>query len=261
MLTPACAAIVVLFGGALAGGVRASLQTAPGDGSSLEAWRSVLGDPAFADALGFSLWIAAAATTISAVLAVALAAALRGRGAVLRGLAALPVPVPHLVVAVGAVLWLGPGGLVDRAVGALPVQLVRDPAGLGVILVYVYKEAPFLALLVLAAWGREVAEREEAAATLGAGSWQRLRLVVWPAIRVPLVTGSLIVAAFVLGAFEVPLVIGPTSPQTLGTYALDATRTADLDGQARAAASLLVAAGASVLLALAAAWRARSLDA
>lgn len=260
MLTPACAAVAVLFGGALAGGVRASLQATPGRGGSLDAWRSVLGDPAFADALGFSLWVTAAATTLSAAVALAVAAALRGRGAVVRGLAALPVPVPHLVVAVTAVLWLGPGGLVDRAAGALPVQLVRDPAGLGVILVYVYKEAPFLVLLVLAAWGRGVAEREEAAATLGAGPWQRLRLVVWPAIRVPLVTGSLIVAAFVLGAFEVPLVIGPTYPQTMATYALDATRTADLGGHARAAVSLLVAAGASVLLALTAAWRARGPD-
>jgi putative spermidine/putrescine transport system permease protein len=261
MVAPASAVVALLFGGALAGGIRASLQAVPGGGTSLEAWRSLLGDPGFADALGFSLWITAAATAISAVLAVALAAGLRGRGAVLRGLAALPVPVPHLVVAVTAVLWLGPGGLVDRAAGALPVQLVRDPAGLGVIVVYVYKEVPFLALLVLAAWGPGVAEREEAAATLGAGPWQRLRLIVWPAIRAPLVTGSLVVAAFVLGAFEVPLVLGPTYPPTLAVYALEATRTADLDGHARAAASLLVAAGASLLLALAAAGRARDRDA
>jgi putative spermidine/putrescine transport system permease protein len=113
---------------------------------------------------------------------------------------------------------------------------------------------------VLAAWGPGVAEREEAAASLGAGPWQRLRLIVWPAIRAPLVTGSLVVAAFVLGAFEVPLVLGPTYPPTLAVYALEATRTADLDGHARAAASLLVAAGASLLLALAAAGRARDRD-
>ena len=142
MVAPASAVIALLFGGALAGGIRASLQAVPGGGTSLEAWRSLLGDPGFADAVRFSLWITAAATAISAVLAVALAAGLRGRGAVLRGLAALPVPVPHLVVAVTAVLWLGPGGLVDRALAELPLQLVRDPAGLGVILVYVYKDAP-----------------------------------------------------------------------------------------------------------------------
>jgi hypothetical protein len=58
----------------------------------------------------------------------------------------------------------------------------------------------------------------------------------------------------------VPLVIGPTSPQTMATYALDATRTADLDGHAHAAVSLLVAAGASMSLALAAAWRAKGPD-
>ncbi|HZB51949.1 MAG TPA: hypothetical protein VE547_22875, partial [Mycobacteriales bacterium] len=95
MVAPAGAVIALLFGGALAGGIRASLQAVPGGGTSLEAWRSLLGDPGFADALGFSLWITAAATAISAVLAVALAAGLRGRGAVLRAMAALPVPVPH----------------------------------------------------------------------------------------------------------------------------------------------------------------------
>ncbi|MDQ4129642.1 MAG: hypothetical protein M3133_01395 [Actinomycetota bacterium] len=167
------------------------------------------------------------------------------------------MPVPHLIVAVVVVLWLGAGGLVERALGSLPLTLVRDRAGLGIVLVYVYKEAPFLALLVLAAWGRTVAEREEAAAVLGAPWWQRLRWVVWPAIRAPLGIGSLIVAAFTFGSFEVPLVVGPTYPPTLAVFALHETKTAELAGQSRAAAALLVTAGVPILLALLVAWRAR----
>jgi putative spermidine/putrescine transport system permease protein len=137
---------------------------------------------------------------------------------------------------------------------------VRDPGGLGIVLVYVYKEVPFLALLVLAAWGPAVAAREEAAAVLGARPLQRLRWVVWPAIRVPLVTGSAVVAAFVIGAFEVPLAIGPTSPQTLSELALTATRTGGLDGRAEANAALLVASLLALLVAAASAatlWRRR----
>jgi putative spermidine/putrescine transport system permease protein len=262
-LVPALAVVLVLWGAGMVGAVRTSLGVSRLRGWSsadLDAFRALLDDPAFWDALAFTLRVATVATVVSAVLAVALAAALRRHGTVVRALAAFPVPVPHLVVAVLAVLWLGPGGIADRLLGGLPLDVVRDPAGLGIVLVYVIKETPFLALLVLSAWGPDVAAREEAAAVLGARPLQRLRWVVWPAIRAPLITGAAVVAAFVIGAFEVPLAIGPTSPQTLSELALSATRTASLDGRAVAAAALLVASALAVLVAGVAAatlWRRR----
>lgn len=260
-LAPALLVVLVLWGAGMVGAVRTSLGVSRlngWSGADLDAYRALVDDPAFWESLWFTLRIAALATAISAVLAVALAAALRRHGPSVRALAAVPVPMPHLVAAVLAVLWLGPGGIADRVVGGLPVDLVRDPAGLGIVLVYVFKETPFLALLVLASWGPAVAAREEAAAVMGARPLQRLRWVVWPAIRGPLVTGSAVVAAFVIGAFEVPLVIGPTSPQTLSELALDATRTASLDGRAVASAALLVASLLAVFVAAVSAatlWR------
>jgi putative spermidine/putrescine transport system permease protein len=128
------------------------------------------------------------------------------------------------------------------------------------VLVYVYKEVPFLVLLLLAAMGSGLQEREEAAAVLGASAGQRLRWVVWPAIRAPLVVGSIVVAAFVLGAFEVPLVIGPNHPPTLATYAYEATQGDVLAGEGVAAAALLVTALAAIALAAAAVRLARSVE-
>jgi putative spermidine/putrescine transport system permease protein len=227
----------------------------------LDAWRALLEDPAFADAAWFSVRVALLATVASAGAAVAVALVMRGRGTVLRALVALPVPVPHLLVAVLAVVWLAPGGLADRILGAaLPVTLVRDRHGLGIVLVYVYKETPFLVLLLLAAMGRGLAEREEAAALLGLSAWQRLRWVVWPAIRTPLVVGCLVVAAFALGAFEVPLTVGPTYPPTLAEFAFQATQGDVLAGEGRAAAALLVTAAAAVGLAAGAVRLARDAD-
>lgn len=251
-LAPAVGALVLLFGGALVGAVRTSLQ--PGTAGTLgdfdpSAWRAVLTDPVFADALVFTGRVTIVSTVISAAVAVLFAALLRSRGVVLRGSFGLPVLVPHLIVAVVAVLWLGSGGLADRLLGALPFDLVRDRAGWGIVLVYVYKEAPFLALLVLAVWDGTVADREEAAAVLGAGRLARLRFVVWPTIRAPLAVGSLIVAAFAFGSFEVPLVVGPSYPPTVAVYALDQTRLSLFVGQARSAVALLVAAGVSVAFA------------
>jgi putative spermidine/putrescine transport system permease protein len=169
-LAVAVVPVVVLFGGALLGALRTSLQPAPGPvfgAADLGAWRDVLADPTFHDALLFTGRLTVVAT-----------------------------------------------------------------------------------LLVLSAWGPATEDRAEAAATLGAGRVARLRFVVWPAIRAPLLLGSVIVAAYVFGAFEVPLVVGPSYPPTVATYALDATRTASLVGQARAAAALLVAAGVSLVVAV-----------
>lgn len=217
---------------------------------TLDSWRALLRDPAFWDAARFSVRIALLATVLSVSAALAIALVLRRRGTTLRALVALPVPVPHLLIAVVAVLWLAPGGLADRMLGALPVDLVHDPGGLGIVLVYVYKEAPFLVLLLLAAMGRGLLEREEATAVLGASSWQRMRWVIWPAVRGPLVVGGIVVAAFAVGAFDVPLAVGPNSPLTLAEYARQATQNDVLSGEGLQAAALLVTAAVSIVLAM-----------
>jgi putative spermidine/putrescine transport system permease protein len=259
MLAPTVTALALLFGGGLAGAIRQSLHPTIDASGPLHpsAWTAVLHDPAFLDALRFSLRTALVATGLSAALAIPIASALRHRGMLPRFLVMLPVPVPHLLVAVVAVAWLAPGGLAERILGTLPAQLIRDRAGLGILLVYLYKETPFLVLLLLARMGAGLRRREEAAAVLGATRWQRLRWVVWPTIRAPLSAGALIVAAFVLGALEVPLAVGPSYPPTLATYALDQTQLDLVTGQARAAVALLVAAATSIVLAVAAVRLAR----
>lgn len=248
LLAPALVALVSLFGGAIVGAVRVSLVPLA-QPASLEAWRGLIHDPAFADAVTFTVRIAVLSTFLAAAVALALALVIRHRGTFVRSVLALPVPVPHLIVATVAVLWLAPGGLADRLLGGPPVTLIRDRGGLGIVLVYVYKEAPFLLLLVLAALGRAHREHEEAAAALGVTPFQRLRWVTWPAVRSPLVVGSIVVFAFVLGAFEVPLVVGPSYPSTIAEYARQATQGDLIAGQSTAAAALMVAALASIALA------------
>lgn len=253
MLAPAAGVITLLFGGALAGALSQSLTPALGGGFAswtVDSWRELFADPVFGDAFVFSLRTTVLATVISAALSLPIARALHRRGGLSRISVALPVPVPHLLVAVIAVVWLAPGGIADRALGALPVDLIRDRFGGGVVLVYLYKEIPFLVLLLLAAMGRDLDRREEMAAVLGVGFWGRLRLVVWPAVRSPLAIGSLIVAAFVFGAFEVPLTVGPNYPPAVATYAWEATQGDAISGGGRSAAALLIVATATISLAM-----------
>jgi putative spermidine/putrescine transport system permease protein len=257
-VAPALAVVGLLFGGALTGALRTSVAPLPGQPATLDAWRRVLGDPAFLEAVGFTVALAVVSTVVSVLLALPVAGLLRGR-ALVQAVVTLPVLVPHLLVAALAVLWLGPGGLADRVVDGLPV-VVRDGAGIGIVLVYVLKEVPFLALLVLAAWDDRVAAREEAAASLGAGTVARLRHVVWPAVRARVVLGATVVAAFVLGSLAVPAVIGPTTPLTVPAYALRATRLGGLGGLADASVALLLASLLALGLAVAAGLLVRRLD-
>lgn len=257
-VVPALAATLLLFGGALTGALRTSVAPLPGHAASLAAWRRVLTDPRFHEAASFTIALAVVATAVSVLLAVPVAALLRRRGAI-QALVALPVLLPHLLVAVVVVLWLGPGGLVDRLVADLP-QVVRAPSGLGIVLVYVLKEVPFLVLLLLAVWDEQVEQQVEVAATLGVGPLRALRAVVLPAVRAPLVLGATVVMAFVLGFLHVPAVVGPTDPVTVPVYAIEATRVRGLAGQADAAVALLVASGVALLLAAAAGVLARRLD-
>ena len=262
-LLPALLITVLLFGGALLGAIKQSVEPPLGGGVStwsLRSWDALFSDPTFWDALRFSAQLALIASVASAALALLAATWLRSRGRGLKTTFSLPVTVPHLLVAVVAVAWLAPGGIAERALGSLPIGIVHAQSGLGVILVYVYKETPFLVLLLLAVMGQTLRRREEAVAVLGASPSQLLRWVVWPAVRRPLLIGTMIVAAFVFGAFEVPLVVGPNYPPTLATYAFQATQRSALSGQGTAAAVLLVAAAASIAIGFAVMRLARTGD-
>lgn len=257
-LGPAVTAVVALFGAALLGALRTSSTDVRGRFSTA-AWQEVLGDPVLWEAALFTAWVTVAVVGLGLPLAVAAAAVLR-RARLVRLAFDVPVLLPHLLAATVAVFWLAEGGVADRLLDGLPVQLVRDRAGLGVIGVYLYKEVPFLALLLVAAWDEDTDDRLEAAATLGASRATALRHVLWPVLRAPAVVGALLVAAFTFGSFEVPLVVGPTTPPTIAVFALERTRTASLTGQSEAAAVLLLAALVALVLAALALRTARGAD-
>ncbi|MGE0141134.1 MAG: ABC transporter permease subunit, partial [Ilumatobacteraceae bacterium] len=232
----------MLTGAGIVGVVLSSLRSGPIGSANLglDAWRRVLADPGFRDAFGFTVWVATASTITATILAVPAALALRGNPQV-RAFLALPIAVPHLVVASMASLWISPGGIADRLVGAVPVTLIGDRNGLAVIAVYVWKELPFLVVLLAVALDRATAELEQTAALVGAGPWRRFVDVVLPRIAGPLAGGAMVIAAFVIGAVEVPLVVGPTRPATLGTYAIDAVRVSGPQARADAAVAEIAA--------------------
>ena len=255
LLAPALLVIGVLFAGGLFTAVVQSLGYMPAIGQtelSLDAYREVLTGEDFLDSLALTVYVAGASTGISTVLAVLAALALRGSSGRLSSVVfQLPITIPHLVAAVGIALVVSQTGLGARLAAALGLigepkefpALLYDRYSIGIILTYVWKEVPFIALVVLASLRGVAADLEDVARTLGAGAWQRFWYVVFPVISPAVIAASLIVFAFTFGAFEVPYLLGKTYPTILPVMAYNEYRDIDL-------AARPVAMAINVLIAL-----------
>jgi len=220
----------------------------------------VLRDPDFISALVVSLRISVVSTLIALVISVGMALLLRRRlrgDGVLRLLFQLPLPIPHLVGAVGITLLVAQSGLIARllhAAGLLAERsnfplLIGDRFGAGIVIVYVWKEVPFITLLLLAALSAIGDQYEEAARTLGASAWQRFRHVLLPLLFPAMLSASLIVFAFTFGAFEVPYVMGRTYPKALPVWAYERFNDVDLNQRPEAlAVSVLIALLATMIV-------------
>lgn len=250
MLTPTLAVIVVLFLGGVVVGFGQSLDYMPLIGleePTLRHYENILTDRDFYRSLGLTLYISLTSTLLAIGLAVGIALLLRTRfvgSRFVTFLFQLPLPVPHLVAAAGFVLLLTQSGLFARLfyhAGLLtqpsdfPV-LVFDRWQISTILVYVWKEVPFIGLVVLAVLKGIGHEYEEVAQTLGANGRQRFRYILLPLIMPAITVTGVIVFAFVFGSFEIPLLLGQRYPNVLPVTAYRAYLDPDLNQRPEAMA-------------------------
>ncbi len=242
LLLPTLLVIGALFLGGIGVGVAQSLGYMPVIGlhtPTLAYYTAILGNRDFLLAFGLTLYMAVTSTVLSTVLALIAAMTLRRSFRGSRWITLifqLPLPVPHLVAAAGIVMLLTQSGLVARLLyaagtitgpGDFPA-LVFDRAYIGAILVYTWKEIPFIGVVVLAVLKGVGVDYEEAAQTLGATPWQRFRHVLLPLTLPGIVSTSVIVFAFLFGSFEVPLLLGVRYPNTLPVAAYRAYIDPDL---------------------------------
>ncbi|MFU8840605.1 MAG: ABC transporter permease [Nitriliruptoraceae bacterium] len=232
-LAPALLVVGVLFGGALVQTVLRSLGVlgAGADGTvSLTAYRTLLSDPVAGRSMVLTFTVAVVATSLSVVLGIAAALLLHRLGRGRRPattLFQLNLPIPHVIGAVAILALLGQSGLLSRMAAqaglldepaAFPA-ITFDPWAIGVIVQYVWKEVPFIGLVALAILAARGDELDDAARTLGASPWQRLRFVTLPLLLPGVLSAAVIVFAFTFGTFEVPLLLGPSSPTVLPVLA------------------------------------------
>jgi putative spermidine/putrescine transport system permease protein len=264
MLAPALVVIGVLFAGglALAGAQSLGYFAPTGENAlTLRHYVSLGDDPEIYASLWLTLKLATASTVISAAAGLALALGLRSvarRSRAINLLLQLPLSLPHLAMAGALITVIAPSGLLARVAYALgfiqqPADfpaLINDRFGAGIVLSYVLKETPFVALMTLALLARLGDEYEQAARTLGASAWQRFRHVTLPLVAPAVVSSSLMVFAFIFGAFETPFILGRPFPAMLSVMAQQ--RYLDVNLAARPGAIALMVV--SALLTAALAW-------
>lgn len=262
LLAPALLVVGVFFLGGVAQAVAQSFGYQPYLADrhlSTAAYTALWTDPAVRASLVLTARIAFVSTAAASALAVGAALLIRRLGrsrAWVTGVFQANLAVPHLVGALAMTLLLSQSGLLSRlghSVGltAAPDDfpaLTGDSFGWSIIAEYVWKETPFLTVIVLAVLTRGVSDLESAARSLGAGRWQRLRHITLPILAPALGAGSLLVFAFAAGSYEVPYLLGQPYPATLPVVALQYYNSTDLTArpQAMAAAVLIAVATTSI---------------
>jgi putative spermidine/putrescine transport system permease protein len=137
------------------------------------------------------------------------------------------IPIPHVVAATGILLTFSQSGLVSRVTNHFGITdgssdfpiITNDPFGYGIIMSYLWKEIPFMCVLILSALRGPVTNLDETAKTLGASYGYRLRKVILPYIFPAILSGTIIVFAFSFGSYEVPYLLGEPYPSTVSVVA------------------------------------------
>lgn len=262
LLAPALTVIGGLFFGGLAVALMRSFNYLPVIGltqPNLDAYRAVLGDPDFFQSFLLSLHISLTSTVLAAVIAIAAALLLRktvvGRRTI-GFLFQLNLTVPHIVGAIGMLYLFSQSGsfarlghaarLIDRPAD-FPA-LVFDPYAIGIILLYVWKEVPFIGVIVLAQMQALGSDYESVARSLGASRWQAFRHVLLPMIFPGVLSASVIVFAFTFGSYEIPAILGASHPQALPVLAYRSFTDVDLAARPQAMAMAVSIAALSGLM-------------
>jgi sulfate transport system permease protein len=160
-------------------------------------------------ALRFSLLIAFATAAANSVLGTFAAYVLskyrfRGREA-LSVVVNLPVAIPTVVVGASLLLLWGPIGLLGQFLDPLGIQPMFTPVG--VWLAHLFVTFPYMLGAVKPVLDELEVTYEEAAYTIGANRWQTFRLVLLPALRGGLISGTLLTFAHSLGEFGATVLV------------------------------------------------------
>lgn len=195
------------------------------DNITLDYYKEILSNQQFITSLVLSLKTSVIASLIATIIGVLLAYLMtKSKFSKLRYfLLNLPIIVPHIIVVMLAFAIFSKTGIISRILYNLNLisdsrefaSLVNDKAGVGIMIVYIYKGMPFIAITVYNILRSLDAKLEDVALNLGANKFQIFKLIIIPQIIPTILSSFIVIFAFSFGSFEVPYLIGATNPKAL----------------------------------------------
>ena len=169
----------------------------------------------------FTLWIVVLSTLLIGLVAIAIAGYLTlgehpRAVAVLRWLYRWPLFIPFVVAGQLMRTFLAKNGMLNHVliggglIEPLSAQSLLDWRG--IVVAFVWKQAPFVTLLLAGAMASLETQHIEAARNLGARRLRVLVDIVLPQVRGTLLVGLVLSFVTMLSVLSVPLMINPNSP-------------------------------------------------
>jgi putative spermidine/putrescine transport system permease protein len=218
LLAPAVLFVVVLFLYPFFYGLGLSFQ--PRKGGPLSDYARFFSDAYQRDTIWITLRLAVPAALFNVLASVPIAYRMRGR---MRGkrlitiLLIVPITLGTVLTAQGLLNFLGPTGWFNRVLMSTglvdgPVRLVHDYWG--VFFSLVITGFPFAFLLVLSYLSGIDPTLERAAATLGAGWWERFRRITLPLLAPGLATTFCLTFVLAFSVFPSAVLVGNPAGET-----------------------------------------------
>lgn len=202
---------------------------------TLSHWEVMFSEGRLMKSIGYTILLAASAIVGAALIALGLLSPLLNRipGNTLPWFYFVPLGIPPIVAAFFTFSALANTGLLSRIAvklgmitdaSSFPI-LINDELGIGVWLTHVMLAFPFFLILFLSsAKTQEVHRLRETASSLGASSAYILRKVIRPIVirkNAPLL---IIWFIFVLGTYEIPLLLGGQKIRPVALVIIDKMR-------------------------------------
>lgn len=233
------------------------------DGFTTTFWENIFRSGEFLKSFGYSAIVAALAVILSVggALWVVLSFKEKLNSSFLSFMLYLPLAIPGVVTGFFVLQLFAKAGFFSRIAYQLgfinrPAQfpdLVNDSLAIGIITAFISLVLPFFILLFINVYKNErLEELSVLAKSLGAKKSQVTRRVVLPILLKRTKTLIALYFIFLLGAYEVPLLLGQESPQMLSVLIIRETRQFDLtkisEGYAIAVVYSVIVALVAILL-------------